>query len=114
MRGRNPFVGVAVALSAAAIIALAGSSAPLAQGQGVISPPAGAGKTAEEIESYWTPDRMRDAKPVPMPQPDDAEGRTKKSEAEDGAKGRTVAPDERPADAKPGVTPSVKPKTDRR
>src|SRR5262249_24549311 len=98
MRESDLFVGVAMALSTAAI-ALAAPKVPLAEAQGAVSPPAGTRKAPGETESYWSPERMRDAQPAPMPHPQP-----------DGAKAKSVAPDNRPADAKPGATPAVKPK----
>jgi hypothetical protein len=98
MTERSLFAGIAIALSAAAVIALAAASVPRAQAQGVTSPPPGTGKTSGETEPYWTPDRMRDAQPAPMPHPD-------------AAKGKPVTPGEGPADAKPEAAPAAKPKS---
>ncbi|MFI9527493.1 hypothetical protein [Micromonospora rosaria] len=73
--------GRAMVLTGVAVLALLGGAAGVAgllraggDGPGGGGPPAGISETSRSVDlpgdtgDYWTPERMRDARPAPMPE----------------------------------------------
>ena len=84
---KMPVLGVA-------LVALVSGNAPALQTPGVVSQPEG--QSAAEIECYWTEERMREARPAPMPHPDSVTGKLiKPQEEERPANGRRADDDDR-------------------